>query len=104
VDSLFFLCSGRASVEVNGSFETYLEKGSFIGEIAYLTGNLATATVVIDEPSRVLAFSKLRMAKVTDRDSRIAGIIYELLGRDLAQKMRRSNTRRVLLQDESDVL
>ena len=58
VDSLFFLCSGRASVEVNGSFETYLEKGSFIGEIAYLTGNLATATVVIDEPSRVLAFSK----------------------------------------------
>ena len=104
VDSLFFLCSGRASVEVNGSFETYLEKGAFIGEIAYLTGNLATATVVIDEPSRVLAFSKLRMAKVTDRDSRIAGIIYELLGRDLAQKMRRSNTRRVLLQDESDVL
>jgi CRP-like cAMP-binding protein len=104
VDSLFFLCSGRASVEVNGSFETYLEKGSFIGEIAYLTGNLATATVVIDEPSRVLAFSKLRMAKVTDKDSRIAGIIYELLGRDLAQKMRRSNTRRVLLQDESDVL
>ena len=32
--------------------------------------------MVIDEPSRVLAFSKLRMAKVTDRDSRIAGIIY----------------------------
>ena len=104
VDSLFFLCSGRASVEVNGSFETYLEKGSFIGEIAYLTGNLATATVVIDEPSRVLAFSKLRMAKITSRDSQIAGIIYELLGRDLAQKMRRANTRRVLLQDESDVL
>jgi CRP-like cAMP-binding protein len=104
VDSLFFLCSGRASVEVNGSFETYLEKGSFIGEIAYLTGNLATATVVIDEPSRVLAFSKMRMAKVTNQDSRIAGIIYELLGRDLAQKMRRANTRRVLLQDESDVL
>jgi CRP-like cAMP-binding protein len=104
VDSLFFLCSGRASVEVNGSFETYLEKGSFIGEIAYLTGNLATATVVIDEPSRVLAFSKQRMAKITSRDSQIAGIIYELLGRDLAQKMRRANTRRVLLQDESDVL
>ena len=104
VNSLFFLCSGRASVEVNGSFETYLEKGSFIGEIAYLTGNLATATVVIEEPSRVLAFSKLRMAKITSRDSQIAGIIYELLGRDLAQKMRRANTRRVLLQDESDVL
>jgi CRP-like cAMP-binding protein len=68
VDALYFLCSGRASVEVNGSFVTYLEKGSFVGEIAYLTNNLATATVVVDEPSRILAFSKLRMAKVTADD------------------------------------
>ena len=100
VDTLYFLCSGRASVEVNGSFMTYLEKGSFVGEIAYLTNNLATATVVIDEPSRILAFSKLRMAKVTADDKQIAGIIYQLLGRDLAAKVRRSNTRRVLVSGE----
>lgn len=96
VDALYFLCSGRASVVVNGSFVTYLEKGAFVGEIAYLTNNLATATVVIDEPSRILAFSKARMAKVTATDSQISGIIYQLLGRDLAVKMRRSNVRRVL--------
>ena len=100
VDSLYFLCSGRASVEVNGSFVTYLEKGSFVGEIAYLTNNLATATVVIDEPSRILAFSKLRMAKVTAADKEISGIIYQLLGRDLAMKMRRANTRRALVSGE----
>lgn len=100
VDTLYFLCSGRASVEVNGSFMTYLEKGSFVGEIAYLTNNLATATVVIDEPSRILAFSKLRMAKVTADDKQISGIIYQLLGRDLAAKVRRSNTRRVLVSGE----
>ena len=80
---------------------TYLEKGSFVGEIAYLTNNLATATVVIDEPSRILAFSKLRMAKVTAIDGHISSIIYQLLGRDLAMKMRRSNTRRALSPDES---
>ena len=101
VDALYFLCSGRASVEVDGSFVTYLEKGSFVGEIAYLTNNLATATVVIDEPSRILAFSKLRMAKVTAIDGHISSIIYQLLGRDLAMKMRRSNTRRALSPDES---
>ena len=101
VDALYFLCSGRASVEVDGSFMTYLEKGSFVGEIAYLTNNLATATVVIDEPSRILAFSKLRMATVTVADKEISGIIYELLGRDLAMKMRRSNTRRVLSPEDS---
>lgn len=101
VDALYFLCSGRANVEVNKSLVTYLERGAFIGEIAYLTGNPATATVVIDEPARVLVFSKMRMAKVVAADSQINGIIYQLLGRDLAMKMRRANTRRVL-QEEDD--
>ena len=95
VDALYFLCSGRANVEVDGKFITHLEKGSFVGEIAYLTGNPATAKVTIDEPSRALAFSKMSMAKVTAKDNQISGILYQLLGRDLAQKMRRANTRKV---------
>jgi Cyclic nucleotide-binding domain len=99
VDALYFLCTGRANVEINGSLVTYLEKGSFVGEIAYLTGNPATARVTIDEPSRVLAFSKMRMAKVMAKDNQISGILYQLLGRDLAQKMRRANTRKVFTDD-----
>lgn len=101
VDSLYYMCSGRASVEVNGSFVAYLERGAFVGEIAYLTNNLATATVVVEEPSRILAFSKQRMAKVTTTDGHISSIIYQLLGRDLANKIRRSNTRRTLSTDDS---
>jgi hypothetical protein len=100
VDALYFLCRGRANVEVGGKFVTYLEKGSFIGEIAYLTGNPATATVTIDEPSRLLAFSKMKMARVVSSDEQISGIVYQLLGRDLALKMRRTNTRRVLDDDD----
>jgi CRP-like cAMP-binding protein len=99
VDALYFLCTGRANVEINGSLVAYLEKGSFIGEIAYLTGNPATARVTIDEPARVLAFSKMRMAKVMAKDSQISGILYQLLGRDLAAKMRRANTRKVFIDD-----
>ena len=95
VDALYFLFKGRANVEVDGTFITYLESGSFIGEIAYLTGNPANAKVTIDEASRVLAFSKMRMAKVVASDRKINGILYQVLGRDLAQKMRRSNTRKV---------
>ena len=100
VDALYFLCSGRANVEVDGKLITHLEKGSFIGEIAFLTGNPATAKVTIDEPARTLAFSKMRMAKVMAKDNQISGILYQLLGRDLAQKMRRANTRKVFGDDE----
>lgn len=95
LDALYFLCTGRANVEIDGSFVTYLERGSFIGEIAYLTGNPATARVTLDEPSRVLVFSKMRMAKVMAKDTQVSGILYQLLGRDLAMKMRRANTRKV---------
>lgn len=101
VDALYFICSGRANIEVNKSFVTYLEKGAFVGEIAYLTSNPATATVAVDEPSRVLKFSRARMAKVIAADDRINGIIYQLLGRDLAMKVRRSNTRHVLENTEA---
>ena len=96
VDALYFMCSGRATVEVENAVIAHLEKGAFVGEIAYLTGNAATATVTIEEPSRLLKFSKMRMAKVTGADDQINGIIYQLLGRDLALKMHRSNTERVL--------
>ena len=96
VDALYFMCSGRATVAVENAVIAHLEKGAFVGEIAYLTGNAATATVTIEEPSRLLKFSKMRMAKVTGADDQINGIIYQLLGRDLALKMRRSNTERVL--------
>jgi CRP-like cAMP-binding protein len=96
VDALYFILSGRAKVEVDGQVLAHLENGAFIGEIAYLTGNLATANVTIEEPSRLLAFSRMRMAKVTAGDKQISGILYQVLGRDLAQKMRQANTRRVM--------
>jgi Cyclic nucleotide-binding domain len=99
VDSLYYLFSGSASVEIDGAIVTNLERGSFIGEIAYLTGNPATAKVTIEEPSRALVFSKMRMAKVMASDKQISGILYQLLGRDLAQKMRRTNTRKVFAED-----
>jgi CRP-like cAMP-binding protein len=99
VDALYYILTGRAAVEIDGQTIMHLEQGSFIGEIAYLTGNPASARVTIDEASRVLAFSKMRMAKVMAKDNQISGILYQLLGRDLAQKMRRSNTRKVFTED-----
>ena len=93
VDELYFICAGRLSVQVDGTVMAHLEKGSFVGEIAYLTGNPATATVVVDEPCRILAFSRTRLAKVVASDTHISGLIYQMLGRDLAMKMGQANRR-----------
>ena len=96
VEALYFILSGHAKVEVEGQNMAQLEHGTFIGEIAYLTGNAASARVVMEEAGRLLAFSRVRVAKVTAGDKQISGILYQVLGRDLAQKMRQANTRRVL--------
>jgi CRP-like cAMP-binding protein len=103
LDSMFFLLQGRATVSINQSFVTYLEPGSFIGEIAYLTGNPATAHVVIEEESRLLVLNKVRIAKMMAADEHLSGVLHQVLGKDLAMKMRRSNTRRVLSNDASEI-
>ena len=103
VDALYYLCTGRANVDVDGKSVAFLESGSFVGEIAYLTGNVATARVSILEEARTLVFNKMGMAKVMASDRQISGIMFQLLGRDLAQKMRRANTRRFFTGDD-DVL
>ena len=96
VEALYFILSGRANVAVDDQTIAHLEHGSFIGEIAYLTGNAASARVAMDQAGRLLAFSRVRVAKVTAGDKQISGILYQVLGRDLALKMRQANTRRVL--------
>jgi CRP-like cAMP-binding protein len=103
VDALYYVCTGRADVDVDGKSVAFLESGSFVGEIAYLTGNVATARVTVIEEARALVFSKMGMAKVMASDRQISGIMYQLLGRDLAAKMRRANTRRFFTGDD-DVL
>jgi CRP-like cAMP-binding protein len=96
VGHLFFIVKGGARVSTNGEQIALLGPGSFIGEIAYLTGNMATADVTADAGTRLLTFSRVRLARLAAEDKEIGTILNQLLGRDLAQKMRQTNTRRVL--------
>lgn len=93
VEELYFLCTGRAVVEVKGQPVAQLGPRSFVGEVAYLTGTPATATVTVSEPCRVLAFDRRRFEQVCTNDHQVAALIHGLLGRDLARKMSLSNTR-----------
>lgn len=55
LDRLYYLAEGEASVIIDG--RTVGRSGDcFIGELTFLTGEPATATVVTDGPARLLAF------------------------------------------------
>jgi CRP-like cAMP-binding protein len=88
VEELFFLISGRAGVLVGDTLITHLNAGAFIGEIAFLTGQTATATVVVDQPARLLVFKKKTLNKIFAQDEQLSLRIHRLIGSDLAGKLR----------------
>jgi CRP-like cAMP-binding protein len=91
LDRIFFVCSGRARVMIGGREVSHLEKGSFVGEVAFLTDKPATATVIAEGDMRALAFGRGELRQFFDKETEVAGLIYQLLGRELANKIKVSN-------------
>jgi CRP-like cAMP-binding protein len=89
---LFFICTGRVRVTIAGREVSHLEKGNFVGEVAFLTDKPATATVIAESAVRALVFDKGALTQFFRNEAEVAGLIYQLLGRELAHKMKVSNT------------
>jgi len=91
LERIFFICAGRARVMIAGREVSHLEKGSFVGEVAFLTDKPATATVIAEGDMRALAFDRTELRRFFDKETEVAGLIYQLLGRELANKIKVSN-------------
>ena len=89
---LYFICSGTAKVTISGVGVSKLEKANFIGEVAFITGQPATATVVTETPVRALVFGRDKLNVLLVNEAEAAGPFYQLLGRELANKMKVSNS------------
>ena len=92
LDRLFFICAGRVRVTIAGREVSHLERGNFVGEVAFLTDRPASATVNAEDAVRALAFERGKLSQLFHDEAEVAGIIYQLLGRELAYKIKVSNT------------
>jgi hypothetical protein len=88
VTELYYLASGRFTVEKAGEAVAEVGRGAFVGEMAFLSGATASATVVAAEDGRALTFEAARLHKVIDTDEAAASALHLMLGRDLAAKLR----------------
>ena len=91
LERLFFICAGRVRVTIAGRQVSHLEKGNFVGEVAFLTEKPATATVIAEGAVRALVFETGKLNQFFHDEAEVAGLIYQLLGRELAYKMKVSN-------------
>jgi CRP-like cAMP-binding protein len=92
LDTLFFICAGHLKVTIAGREVAHLGKGNFVGEVAFLTEKPATATVVAEDSVRALVFERAALSRFFRNEAEVAGLIYQLLGRELAHKIKVSNT------------
>lgn len=94
VADLTLICDGHAIVDVGGNIVAQLSNGSFVGEMAFVTGKPASATVIVEQPTRAFVFEMAKLRKLVDTDESVAMAINRVIGRDLAAKLQHRNDAR----------
>jgi CRP/FNR family transcriptional regulator, cyclic AMP receptor protein len=86
LDHLFVVVEGEAAVLLGGRIVARLKAGDFIGEIGFLSADMATATVVATTVLRCLAWPAEDLRQRLERQPDLCTIVHAAIGRDLAAK------------------
>ena len=89
VENVYLLVAGAARVDSAGRTSAIVQPGSFIGEMSFLSGEPAAATVTAAVACRVFAVPQQRLHDLLRRHDEIRVVLQELFGHDLVQKLRR---------------
>jgi len=89
LDSVMFIYNGLVVVEKNGSEVARLSDGNFIGEVSFITGGGATATVRALRPTRYVAWPKQGIKQLLNRNPSMRFAMQSILSTDLSKKLTR---------------
>jgi hypothetical protein len=87
LDDVMLIYNGLVNVEAEGQTLAQLKDGSFIGEMSFITGGDATATVRAVEPTRYLSWSKADLQKLLNRNPSMRFAMQTVLSTDLTKKL-----------------
>lgn len=85
--NLIFIVSGTASVERKGEQVGHAGTGDFLGEMSYLSGKNATATVISETPMRYLAFDRAALKKHLAKNIEIRHALEAGFNQNLVEKL-----------------
>jgi CRP-like cAMP-binding protein len=95
---LYYLIRGHAQISKDGQ-SAKISPGAFLGEIAFLTKNPATANVSLDGDAECLSWTHEALTHIMNKEVSIDIAIRGLLNHDLARKVAQSS----LSQDASKI-
>lgn len=87
LDDVMLIYNGLVQVEADGQQLAELKDGSFIGEMSFITGGDATATVRAVEPTRYLSWAKVDLSKLLNRNPSMRFALQTVLSTDLTKKL-----------------
>ncbi len=88
LDDVMVIFSGRVSVKVDGKLVAELTDGQFIGEMSFLTGESASATVRAEEQTRYVAWFKKGLKNFLERNPELSPSLQTIIGTDLVKKLK----------------
>lgn len=91
---LSLLLSGEVAVEKGGQRLDRMGRGSFFGEMEFLTGQSAMATVVCTEQGEYIAWSKGALKELERTNPQTYIKLQGILGKDLIEKIKHHHDRR----------
>src|SRR6266404_2326379 len=87
IDSIMLIYNGLVGVETNGKEVATLKDGNFIGEVSFITGGDATATVRALTPTRYIAWPKEAISQLLRRNPSMRFAVQSMLSTDLSKKL-----------------
>lgn len=99
VNIMYYVVNGGVNIDKNGDIFT-LPDGIFLGEVAYLTGNRASATTWLSQESDVLEWDIAMMKRRAASDVRFRLAMDAMISLDLAGKVARAGSPKAERQDE----
>jgi CRP-like cAMP-binding protein len=87
LEHVMLIYNGLVHVEVRGQKLAQLKDGSFIGEMSFIAGGAATATVRAAQNTRYLAWSKRDLTDLLDRNPSMRFAMQTVFSTDLTKKL-----------------
>ena len=91
LNSILLLINGKVNVKANGRTIAYLPRGSFIGEISYITKEGASADVIADEDVTYIEWTDKELKRNQLSNKIFWTKIQNILLNDLINKLKRSS-------------
>ncbi len=89
---LYYVVNGTARVQRSGRQIGMVGPGDFLGEMSYLTGKSATATVTTVTPLRYLCFDRVALKAFLEKNTDVRNALESGFNRNLVDKLVKTNT------------